>query len=164
MCLEVVHLYSSAFEVTAAGGTVSSVSVTENASVSADDELLVLEGTESSAEYEKLLLVRKARTETLQKLAQLARSPQIIAEQDGIVQDVNVAASGTTSSESSAQSSTTSGAGNASQMAYTGRIFRILPLHSSLLMTGQHRSLWRKQKIIPMTRRIPYRISRLLFP
>lgn len=57
------------FEVTAAGGTVSSVSVTENASVSADDELLVLEGTESSAEYEKLLLVRKARTETLQKLA-----------------------------------------------------------------------------------------------
>ena len=94
------------FEVTAAGGTVSSVSVTENASVSADDELLVLEGTESSAEYEKLLLVRKARTETLQKLAQLARSPQIIAEQDGIVQDVNVAASGTTSSESSAQSST----------------------------------------------------------
>lgn len=109
------------FEVTAAGGTVSSVSVTENASVSADDELLVLEGTESSAEYEKLLLVRKARTETLQKLAQLARSPQIIAEQDGIVQDVNVAASGTTSSESSTQSSTTSGAGNASQMAYTGQ-------------------------------------------
>lgn len=105
----------------AAGGTVSSVSVTENESVSADDELLVLEGTESSAEYEKLLLVRKARTETLQKLAQLARSPQIIAEQDGIVQDVNVAASGTTSSESSAQSSTTSGAGNASQMAYTGQ-------------------------------------------
>nr|WP_299317992.1 HlyD family efflux transporter periplasmic adaptor subunit [uncultured Blautia sp.] len=105
----------------AAGGTVSSVSVTENESVSADDELLVLEGTESSAEYEKLLLVRKARTETLQKFAQLARSPQIIAEQDGIVQDVNVAASGTTSSESSAQSSTTSGAGNASQMAYTGQ-------------------------------------------
>lgn len=95
--------------------------MTENESVSADDELLVLEGTESSAEYEKLLLVRKARTETLQKLAQLARSPQIIAEQDGIVQDVNVAASGTTSSESSAQSSTTSGAGNASQMAYTGQ-------------------------------------------
>lgn len=109
------------FEVTAAGGTVSSVSVTENESVSADDELLVLEGTESSEEYEKLLLVRKARTETLQKLAQLARSPQIIAEQDGIVQDVNVTASGTTSSESSAQSSTTSGAGNASQMAYTGQ-------------------------------------------
>ena len=109
------------FEVTAAGGTVSSVSVTENEAVSADDELLVLEGTESSAEYEKLLLVRKARTETLQKFAQLARSPQIIAEQDGIVQDVNVAASGTTSSESSAQSSTTSGAGNASQMAYTGQ-------------------------------------------
>ena len=105
----------------AAGGTVSSVSVTENESVSADDELLVLEGTESSAEYEKLLLVRKARTETLQKFAQLARSPQIIAEQDGIVQDVNVAASGTISSESSAQSSTTSGAGNASQMAYTGQ-------------------------------------------
>lgn len=105
----------------AAGGTVSSVSVTENEAVSADDELLVLEGTESSAEYEKLLLVRKARTETLQKLAQLARSLQIIAEQDGIVQDVNVAASGTTSSESSTQSSTTSDAGNASQMAYTGQ-------------------------------------------
>ena len=109
------------FEITAAGGTVSSVSVSENESVSADDELLVLEGTESSAEYEKLLLVRKARTETLQKLAKLAKTPQITAEQDGIVQDVNVAASGTTSSESSAQSSNTGNAGNASQMTYTGQ-------------------------------------------
>ena len=110
------------FEVTAAGGTVSSVSVSENESVSADDELLVLEGTESSAEYEKLLLVREAKTQTLQKLAKLAKTPQITAEQDGIVQDVNVAASGTTSSESSStQSSSTGGVGNASQMVYTGQ-------------------------------------------
>lgn len=109
------------FEVTAAGGTVASVSVSENESVSADDELMVLEGTESSAEYEKLLLVREARTQTLQKLAKLAKTPQITAEQDGIVQDVNVAASGTTSSESSTQNSTTGGTGNVSQMVYAGQ-------------------------------------------
>ena len=108
------------FEVTAAGGTVSSISVSENESVSADDELLVLEGTESSTEYQKLLLVREARTQTLQTLAQLVKTPQITAERDGIVQDVNVAASGTTSSESSTQSST-GNAGNISQMAYTSR-------------------------------------------
>ena len=105
------------FEVTAAGGCVSSVSVSENEVVSADAELLVLDGTESSAEYEKLLLIREARIQTLQKLAQLAKTPQITAAQDGIVQDVNVAASGTASAESSSQNST---AGNVSQMAYSG--------------------------------------------
>ena len=105
------------YELTAAGGCVSSVSVSENEVVSADDELLVLDGTESSAEYEKLLLVREARTQTLQKLAQLAKTPQITAVQDGIVQDVNVATSGTTSAESSSQNSS---AGNISQMAYSG--------------------------------------------
>lgn len=102
------------FEVTAVGGCVSSVTVSENEAVSADDELLVLEGTESSAEYDKLLLVRQARTQTLQKLAQLAKTPQITAAQDGIVQDVNVAASGTTSADSSAQGNT-----NAAQMTYS---------------------------------------------
>ena len=106
------------FEVTAVGGCVSSVSVSENEAVSADDELLVLEGTESSAEYDKLLLVRQARTQTLQKLAQLAKTPQITAAQDGIVQDVNVAASGTTSADSSAQGS---GNTNAAQMTYSGQ-------------------------------------------
>lgn len=106
------------FEVTAVGGCVSSVSVSENEAVSADDELLVLEGTESSAEYDKLLLVRQARTQTLQKLAQLAKTPQITAAQDGIVQDVNVAASGTTSADSSAQGSANA---NAAQMTYSGQ-------------------------------------------
>lgn len=106
------------FEVTAVGRCVSSVSVSENEAVSADDELLVLEGTESSAEYDKLLLVRQARTQTLQKLAQLAKTPQITAAQDGIVQDVNVAASGTTSADSSAQGS---GNANAAQMTYSGQ-------------------------------------------
>lgn len=106
------------FEVTAVGGCVSSVTISENEAVSADDELLVLEGTESSAEYDKLLLVRQARTQTLQKLAQLAKTPQITAAQDGIIQDVNVAASGTTSADSSAQGS---GNTNAAQMTYSGQ-------------------------------------------
>lgn len=107
-------------EITGTAGTVKSVSVAENESVASGDTLLVLEGAQSDAEYERLLAVRDARTATLKKLLQLVKNPEITAEEDGTVQDVNVSTSQTT--EASAAGTSSAGAtGNAgvSQMSYT---------------------------------------------
>ena len=103
-------------EITGTSGTVKTVSVSENASVVSGDTLLVLEGAESDAEYERLLAVRDARTATLKKLLQLAKNPQITADQDGTVQDVNVSASQSTGGTSSTG---TMGSTGVSQMSYT---------------------------------------------
>ena len=103
-------------EITGTSGTVKTVSVSENASVVSGDTLLVLEGAESDAEYERLLAVRDARTATLKKLLQLAKNPQITADQDGTVQDVNVSASQSTGGTSSTG---TTGSTGVSQMSYT---------------------------------------------
>lgn len=107
-------------EITGTSGTVKTVSVSENASVASGDTLLVLEGAESDAEYERLLAVRDARTATLKKLLQLAKNPQITADQDGTVQDVNVSASQSTGTLVAGTSSTgTTGSTGVSQMSYT---------------------------------------------
>lgn len=107
-------------EITGASGTVKTVSVSENASVVSGDTLLVLEGAENDAEYERLLAVRDARTATLKKLLQLAKNPQITADQDGTVQDVNVSASQSTGTLAAGTSSTgTTGSTGVSQMSYT---------------------------------------------
>ena len=107
-------------EITGTSGTVKTVSVSENASVASGDTLLVLEGAESDAEYERLLAVRDARTATLKKLLQLAKNPQITADQDGTVQDVNVSASQSTGTLAAGTSSTgTTGSTGMSQMSYT---------------------------------------------
>lgn len=107
-------------EITGTSGTVKIVSVSENASVVSGDTLLVLEGAESDAEYERLLAVRDARTATLKKLLQLAKNPQITADQDGTVQDVNVSASQSNGTLALGTSSTgTTGSTGVSQMSYT---------------------------------------------
>ena len=114
-------------EITGTSGTVSSVSVSLNEAVDAGDELLVLEGTSSDAEYEKLLATREARTETLNKLLQLVKNPEITAEQNGTIQDVNISADSTgastadstSGSESSAGSSSGSSGNGYSQMSYS---------------------------------------------
>lgn len=79
--------------------------VSENASVASGDTLLVLEGAEIDAEYERLLAVRDARTATLKKLLSLTKNPQITADQDGTVQDVNVSASQSTGTSAAGTSS-----------------------------------------------------------
>ena len=106
-----------AFEITGTTGTVASVSVSENEKVTSGEELLVLDGAESDAEYEELMATREARTATLKKLLSLTKNPQITADQDGTVQDVNISASQTT--ETSTTSSGASGNTGVSQMAYT---------------------------------------------
>ena len=120
-----------AFAVTGTTGTVESVSVTENEKVTSGDELLVLNGVESDSEYEELMATREARTETLKKLLSLTKNPQITAELDGIVQDVNVSASQTTETTTSSGTSASGNTGktSVSQMAYTRRT-----------MTGQNSS------------------------
>lgn len=113
-----------AFAVTGTTGTVESVSVTENEEVTSGEELLVLNGVESDSEYEELMATREARTETLKKLLSLTKNPQITAELDGIVQDVNVSASQTTETTTSSGTSASGNTGTAgvSQMAYTRSI------------------------------------------
>ncbi|MBU5480064.1 HlyD family efflux transporter periplasmic adaptor subunit [Blautia sp. MSJ-19] len=105
-----------AFEITGTTGTVASVSVSENEKVTSGEELLVLNGAESDSEYEELMATREARTATLKKLLSLTKNPQITADQDGTIQDVNVSTSQTTDTSTS---SGTSGNTGVSQMAYT---------------------------------------------
>lgn len=108
-------------EITGTQGTVSSVSVSLNETVDAGDELMVLDGTGSDAEYAKLLATREARTVTLNKLLQLVKNPEITAEEDGTIQDVNISADSTETSqttETKTESGSSSGNGY-SQMSYT---------------------------------------------
>lgn len=114
--------------ITGTTGTVSSVSASENSKVSTGETLLVLTGTDSDNEYQELMAVREARTETLKKLLALEKDPEIKAETDGTVEDVNVAASGTTDSSSSSDSSTETGTQKASQMSYTSSELKLVKL------------------------------------
>ena len=114
--------------ITGTTGTVSSVSVSENSKVSTGETLLVLTGTDSDNEYQELMAAREARTETLKKLLALEKDPEIKAETDGTVEDVNVAASGTTDSSSGSDSSTETGTRKASQMSYTSSELKLVKL------------------------------------
>ena len=104
------------FEITGTTGTVDSVSVSENEKVTSGEELLVLNGVESDSEYKELMATREARAVTLKKLLSLTKNPQITAEQDGTIQDVNVSASQTTETSTSSGTSNNTGV---SQMSYT---------------------------------------------
>lgn len=106
-------------EITGTAGTVSSVSVSLNESVDAGDELLVLDGTSSDAEYEKLLATREARTATLNKLLQLVKNPEITAEKDGTIQDVNISADSTGTATTDSTSTSGNNAGNSSGSGYS---------------------------------------------
>ena len=104
------------FEITGTTGTVASVSVSENEKVTSGEKLIVLNGVESDSEYEELMATREARTATLKKLLSLTKNPQIAADQDGTIQDVNVSASQTTDTTTSSGTSNDTGV---SKMSYT---------------------------------------------
>lgn len=104
------------FEITGTTGTVASVSVSENEKVTSGEKRLVLNGVESDSEYEELMATREARTATLKKLLSLTKNPQITADQDGTIQDVNVSASQTTDTTTSSGTSNDTGV---SKMSYT---------------------------------------------
>lgn len=87
-------------------GTVSSVSVSENESVSSGETLLNLTDVPAATEYQELLAERENTAETMQKLLKLSQSGNITAEMDGTLQSVNI--SSNTSSNSSDASATDS--------------------------------------------------------
>lgn len=107
--------------VTATGGTVDEIKVSEDESVSAGTTLLTLTETTQSARYREALAQREAYAETLQKLIELSKSGSVTALMDGTIQSVNVSdsSSGNSQSSSSSQVSSSGGsAGKVSNMAY----------------------------------------------
>ena len=78
--------------ITAAGGTVTAVRVTENQKVYASSRLLTL--NRENTEYQSLLAEREEMTENMQKLVAMQESGTITADIDGTVGEVNVTAEG----------------------------------------------------------------------
>ena len=107
--------------VTATGGTVEEIKVSEDESVSAGTTLLTLTETTQSVKYLEALAEREAYAETLQKLIELSGSGSVKAEMDGTIQSVNVSAGSSDSSQSSSVSQTSvsgSSSGRVSNMSY----------------------------------------------
>ena len=107
--------------VTATGGTVEEIKVSEDESVSADTTLLTLTETTQSVKYLEALAEREAYAETLQKLIELSGSGSVKAEMDGTIQSVNVSAGSSDSSQSSSVSQASvsgSSSGRVSNMSY----------------------------------------------
>lgn len=107
--------------VTATGGTVDEIKVSEDESVSAGTTILTLTETTQSAKYREALAQREAYAETLQKLIELSKSGSVTALMDGTIQSVNVSDSSSGSSQSSSSSQVSSSGGSAgkvSNMAY----------------------------------------------
>lgn len=85
--------------ITAVGGTVVSVLVSKEQSVSSSTKLLTLKTEENSATYESLMAQRQQLAESLQKLIAMSQTGSITAETAGTIASVNV----TTTNESGAQ-------------------------------------------------------------
>lgn len=93
-------------------GTVSSVDVSLNESVDADDTLIELKESASLGTYQELLATREELAQSLQELMNLSANPTITADFDGIVQTVNITAGSSTSNSTSGTGS--SGSSNSS--------------------------------------------------
>lgn len=92
--------------ITAAGGTVTAVKVTENQKVYASTSLLTL--NRENTEYQSLLAEREEMTETMQKLVAMQESGTITADIDGTVGEVNVTAEGESSEADTTSTKTAS--------------------------------------------------------
>lgn len=92
--------------ITAAGGTVTAVKVTENQKVYASSRLLTL--NRENMEYQSLLAEREEMTETMQKLVAMQESGTITADIDGTVGEVNVTAEGESSEADTTSTKTAS--------------------------------------------------------
>lgn len=99
--------------ITGTAGTVSSVEVSLNESVDADETLIELKESASLGTYQELLAAREELAQSLQELMNLSANPTITADFDGIVQTVNVTA-GSSSSNSSTSGSNSTGSSNSS--------------------------------------------------
>lgn len=75
----------SEMAITGYAGTVDSIEVSENESVSADDTLITLDDTETSASYDTLLKEREDAEETLETLINIYKEGGICATTDGVI-------------------------------------------------------------------------------
>lgn len=105
-------------KVTATSGTVSSVLVSENESVSEGDELIKLKGDFQSEEYLSLESEKEDLEEKLASLLKIAKNNTITADSSGIVTSVNV--SEDTESGSASESSSSGSSVNSSGSGSTG--------------------------------------------
>lgn len=86
--------------VTAAGGTVEEIYVSEDEAIDGGDTLFTLNTSQSASVYQDLLTQQQNLTEILRQLSLLAENGVITATQDGIVDAVNVTGNSETASES----------------------------------------------------------------
>lgn len=112
-------------EVTAGSGTISKVHVSKGQSVSSGTTLFTITNDENSEKYEALLSERKELTKTVKKLAQMAKTGELTADEDGVVVDVNVTGGSSGTSDSgntsgSSQASTTNMSFTKSSNGYIG--------------------------------------------
>ncbi len=103
----------SQMAITGYAGTVDSVDVSENESVSADDTLISLTDTETSASYDTLLKEREDAEEELEILINIYKEGGICASTDGVISTLDSdTASSTDASSSMTQTGTDSSTGD----------------------------------------------------
>lgn len=100
--------------ITGASGTVSSIKIEENESVSAGQSLIKLKDVPASAEYQQLMAEREQLTNELQELTNLSLTNAVTAEFDGTVASVNV------TSDSTVKNSTVNGSTTGSSSGSSG--------------------------------------------
>ncbi|MCD7921154.1 MAG: HlyD family efflux transporter periplasmic adaptor subunit [Clostridiales bacterium] len=98
----------SQMAITGYAGTVYSVSVSENTSVSSGTTLLTLTDTETSANYDAILKEREETEEELETLIRIYKEGGICATASGTISALNSASSGSSSDASAVGTSTTS--------------------------------------------------------
>jgi len=103
--------------ITGVAGSIYSISVSENESVSAGDTLLTLDDMPMSSEYQQLITERAELAERLQKLLVLSKTSSIQAEYAGTIQSVNVTANSETSESTSGNGNTSDANTSASATA-----------------------------------------------
>ena len=86
--------------ITGYAGTVSSISVSENDSVSSGDTLISLTDTELSVNYDSLLSERETIEESLETLIRIYKEGGICATCDGVIESVYDSSSSTSSGSS----------------------------------------------------------------
>lgn len=107
-------------KVTAVSGTVSSVFVSENETISEGDKILKLKGDFQSEEYLNLAAQKEDLEEKLTSLLKISKNNAITADSAGIITAIYVSAdteSGSSSEDSSLSSSSSSGNGSSTNGA-----------------------------------------------
>lgn len=93
--------------VVAAAGTIASVNVSENDSVSASTKVITLDGTEHTAEYIQAVKERESLVTLLNTLIDIRKNGGIVAKADGVVTAINTDNTSGSSSDSESKSAAT---------------------------------------------------------